>query len=83
MLGPSEVSVRVNGYLSVAWQEAASCCCVVINREVLFFHLDMITQDILPDRDEPGWDRLMDEENLRDVRVKMWTIMDPRKMIAL
>ena len=58
----------VNGYLSVAWQEVAACCCVVINREVLFFHLDMITQSILPDRDGPGWDRLMDEDDLRGAK---------------
>ena len=64
------MALRVNGYLSVAWQEVAACCCIVINRELLFFHLAMITQG-KPDRDELTSDRLMDEDHLRDARVKM------------
>lgn len=62
-LGPSEVASRVNGYLSVAWQqEVSACCCIVINRELLFFHLGMITQGSRPDTDEPRSGRLMDED---------------------
>lgn len=60
------LSAGVNGYLSKVCQEVAACCCIVINRELLFFHSGMITQGSCPDRDEPGWDRLMDEDNLRD-----------------
>lgn len=54
----------------MAWQEVAACCCVVINRELLFFHLGAITQGSRPDRDEPTSDRLIDEDNLTDYRVK-------------
>lgn len=76
--GPSEVALRVNGYLSAAWQEMAACCSIAINGELLFFHLGMITQGSRPDRHEPRPDRLIDEDNLRDARVKTWTITDPR-----
>ena len=50
----------------MACRDVVACCCIVINRELLFFHSSKITQDSCPDRDEPGWDRLMDEDNLRD-----------------
>lgn len=71
--------MRVNEYLSMAWQEVTACCSVVINRKLLFFPFGAITQGSRPDRNEPRSDRLMDEDNLRDARVKTSTsITDPR-----
>lgn len=60
-----------------------ACCCVVINRELPFFHLGLITQGSRPDRDKSRSDRLMVEEDLRDAGVKTWTIMDPRNGLSV
>lgn len=40
----------------------AARCCIVINREVLFFHSSLITQGGCPDTFRAAWDRLIDQE---------------------
>lgn len=40
----------------------AARCCIVINREVLFFHSSLITCGGCPDTFRAAWDRLIDQE---------------------
>lgn len=40
----------------------AARCCIVINREVLFFHSSLITRGGCPDTFRAAWDRLIDQE---------------------
>lgn len=58
------MAVGVTGDLAETWQEVAAGCCVVINGELLFFHLGMITQGSCPDSVDPEWDTLIDEDTL-------------------
>lgn len=58
------------------WRGVAACCRIVINRELLFFHLDVITQGARPDRHGPRSQRLMDEDERRDPGVKTWMIIN-------
>lgn len=55
----------------------AARCCIVINREVLFFHSSLITQGGCPDTFRAAWDRLIDQDILREGRPETWTVMHP------